>query len=187
MDLPSRPLPKWFTANLLRSNRRYQCRTIHTKGPHVIDAKIEHLFSYHADLKFPPEVIGPVAEGIRVTYYILGGDVHGPRCQGKLLPVGGDWLLVRKDGICMIDVRATVEMHDGALVYMTYQGFLDPGPDGYDAFLNGTLPPKFPIRTAPRFQTAHPAYLWMNRVQAYGIGEVDLANSRVVYDVHAAL
>jgi hypothetical protein len=64
---------------------------------------------------------------------------------------------------------------------------LDPGPNGYGAFINGTLPPKFPMRTAPRFQRAHPPYACMNRVQAYGVGEVDLVNALVSYDVCAAL
>jgi hypothetical protein len=107
--------------------------------------------------------------------------------RGKLLPAGADWLLIRKDGVGLVDVRATMEMQDGALVYAAYTGVLDPGPNGYEAFINGALPPKFPIRTAPRFQTAHPAYAWMNRVQAYGVGEVDLANALVSYDAYAAL
>ena len=117
---------------------------------------LEHLFSYTVSLRMPPEVIGPVAEGIRVTFYLAGGEIRGPRCQGKLLPVGADWLTIRKDGIGMVDVRATFEMHDGALVYSAYQGVLDPGPDGYEAFVKGTLPPKFPIRTAPRFKPRIP-------------------------------
>jgi hypothetical protein len=145
------------------------------------------LFSYTVSLKMPPEVIGPVAEGIRVNFYLAGGEIRGSRCTGKILPVGADWLLIRRDGIGIVDVRATMEMHDGALVYVAYTGVLDPGPNGYDSFLNGTLPPKFPIRTAPRFQTAHPGYTWMNRVQAYAVGEVDLANALVSYDVYAAL
>ena len=149
--------------------------------------KIEHLFSYTASLRMPPEVIGPVAEGIRVNFYVTGGVISGPRCSGKLLPAGGDWLLIRKDGIGVVDVRVTMEMDGGALVYSAYTGLLDPGPNAYEAFLNGTLPPRFPIRTAPRFQTAHPDYLWMNRVQAYSVGEVDLAGASVSYDVYAAL
>jgi hypothetical protein len=153
----------------------------------MIQPNFEHLFSYTVSLQMPPEVIGPVAEGIRVNFYLAGGAISGPRCTGKLLPVGADWLLIRKDGIGLVDVRTTLEMHDGALVYSAYTGVLDPGPNGYDAFLNGTLPPKFPIRIAPRFQTAHPDYAWMNRVQAYGVGEVDLVNAQVSYDVFAAL
>ena len=147
----------------------------------------EHLFSYTVTLHMPPEVIGPVPEGIRVTFYLSGGDVSGPRCNGKLLPVGADWILLRRDGVGMVDVRATMQTDDGALIYTTYNGVLDPGPDGYEAFLNGTMPPKFPIRIAPRFQTAHPAYAWMNRVQAYGVGEVDLADGSVTYHVYAVL
>jgi hypothetical protein len=160
---------------------------LHCKGDDMTDTNIEHLFSYTVSLKMPPELIGPVAEGIRVIFYLAGGEISGPRCAGKVLPVGADWLLIRKDGIGVVDVRATMEMHDGALVYAAYTGVLDLGSNGYEAFVNGTLPPKFPIRTAPRFQTAHPAYAWMNRVQAYGVGEVDLANALVSYDVYAAL
>jgi len=148
---------------------------------------IEHLFSFTVSLHMPPEEIGPVAEGIRVNFYLAGGEIRGPRCSGKLLPVGADWLLTRKDGVGKVDVRATMEMQDGALVYAAYTGLLDPGPKAYEGFLNGTLPPKFPIRTAPRFQTSHPDYLWMNRVQGYGVGEVDLASASVAYDVYAAL
>jgi len=105
---------------------------------------------------------------------------------GEVAP-GRRWLLIRKDGIGLVDVRTTMEMHDGALVYAAYTGVLDPGPNGYEAFLNGTLLPKFPIRTSPRFWTEQPAYQWMNRVQAYGVGEVDLVNAQVTYDVYAAL
>src|ERR1017187_5684962 len=104
----------------------------------MIQPNFEHIFSYTVSLKMPPEVIGPVAEGIRVNFYLAGGEISGPRGAGKLLPVGADWLLIRKDGIGLVDVRATLEMHDGALVYAAYTGVLDPGLNGYDAFLNGT-------------------------------------------------
>jgi hypothetical protein len=150
-------------------------------------SNFEHLFSYTVSLHMPPEVIGPVPEGIRVTFYLSGGVVTGPRCSGKVLPVGADWLLIRKDGIGVVDVRSTLQTDDGALIYVTYNGVLDPGTDGYEAFLNGTLPAKFPIRTAPRFQTANPVYAWMNRVQAYGVGEVDMVNASVTYHVYAVL
>ena len=53
----------------------------------MINTKIEHLFSYTVSLKMPPEVIGPVAEGIRVNFYLAGGEISGPRCASKSLPV----------------------------------------------------------------------------------------------------
>jgi hypothetical protein len=128
-----------------------------------------------------------VPEGVRVTFYLAGGPVSGPRCTGKVLPVGADWILLRKDGIAVIDVRTTMQTDDGALIYVTYNGVADLGPDGYEAFLKGAPPPTFPIRIAPRFQTAHPSWVWMNRVQAYGVGTVDMASASVTYDVYAVL
>ena len=153
----------------------------------MTEPKFEHLFTYTVTLKMPPEVIGPVAEGIRANFYIAGGVISGPRCQGKVLPVGADWIVIRKDGVANVDVRATLEMKDGALVYTVYNGVADPGPDSYEQFLAGTLTPQFPIRIAPRFYTAHPAYQWMNRIQAYGVGVVDMAKAEVTYDIYAVL
>lgn len=152
----------------------------------MAECKLEHLFSLVVDLKLPPEVIGPVPEGIRANFYLAGGLVDGPRFRGKVLPVGADYLLLRKDGIGLLDVRATFESHDGALVYAPYTGVLDAGADGYERFLRNDLPPTMPIRTVLRFLTAQPAYAWMNRLQCFGVGEVDLARSRVCYEIYAA-
>ena len=70
---------------------------------------LEYLFSYWATLA-PPEVIGPMAEGIRVHFYVTAGEVSGPKMRGQLRTVGGDWLLLRPDGVGLLDVRATMEL-----------------------------------------------------------------------------
>ena len=98
-------------------------------------AGLDHLFSYSVTLQGPPEVIGPVPEGVRVNFYVTGGEVTGPRIHGRLRPVGGDWLTLRRDGIGMLDVRATLETHDGAVVDVSYRGSGDLGLDGYESFL----------------------------------------------------
>jgi hypothetical protein len=36
-------------------------------------------------------------------------------------------------------------------------------------------------------QTASPAYAWINRLQCLGVGECDLVQNRVAYDVYAAV
>lgn len=145
----------------------------------------EYLCSYTASLKNPPEVIGPVPGGLRVNFYVTGGEVTGPKLQGTLRPVGGDWLTVREDGIGILDVRATIESHDGALIEVTYNGVADLGEDGYQRFIDGEVPTKFPLHTAPRFRTAHPDYLWLNRLQCINVGEADLTSFIVRYDVFA--
>ena len=148
------------------------------------DYELEHICSIKATLKNPPEVIGPTPEGLRLNVYITGGEVWGPRLNGRLRPVGADWLTIRSDGVGVLDIRATMETEDGALIYVAYQGLADAGEDGYQKFLEGTPPPRVPIRGAPRFHTSHPDYLWLNRIQCLNVGEVDLENWIVDYDLY---
>jgi hypothetical protein len=144
-----------------------------------------YLFSYNATVRVPPEVIGPVPEGIRANFYVTGGEMSGPMIRGTVLPVGADWLVIRRDGVGVLDVRVTMQTHDGALIYAPIMGVADLGSGGYDKFLQGNLPAKIAIRAAPRFQTAHPNYLWLNRLQCLNVGEIDTATGIVKYDVYS--
>jgi len=51
----------------------------------MIDYRLEHLFSYDAFLD--TELIGPVAEGLRINVYVKRGQISGPKLRGKLRPV----------------------------------------------------------------------------------------------------
>ena len=146
---------------------------------------LKHVFSYDATLS-PPELIGAVPDDIRVNFYVTGGEVWLPDGTriGKLRPVGGDWLTVRRDNQGVLDVRATVEMHDGALLYVSYNGLLDLGEGGYENLRNGTFPDKARIRSAPKVLTSSPAYAWLNSSQLLNVGEVDFRKGRVAYDVY---
>jgi len=150
----------------------------------VSSVDLEYICSYWATLA-SPEVVGPVAEGIRINLYVTDGEVSGPKMRGRLRTVGGDWLLLRTDGVGLLDVRATMELNDGALVYTTYGGVVDLGPDGYNQFLKGILPPRPELQIVPRYHTGHPDYLWLNRLQCVGVGVFDVAQSRVSYDIYA--
>lgn len=151
----------------------------------MIEYKLEHLFNYNATLT-DPEVIGPVADGIRLNFYVTGGKVKGPKVEGKLRGVGADWFTVKNDGVGMLDVRTTIETHDGALIYVTYSGILDLGKDGYKKILQGNMPESgAAIRTSPRCQTAHPDYEWLNRLHCLGIGQAFIERNEVIYDVYA--
>jgi len=146
---------------------------------------MEHICSYTVTLAQPFEMIGETPVGLRLNAYVTGGEVTGPRLRGRLLSVGGDWLTVRPDGVGVLDVRATIETHDGALIYVTYNGVLEFGADGYQRMLGGNPPLRAPIQAAPRFLTSHPDYLWLNRLQCLNVGMADLATSTVSYDTYA--
>ena len=145
---------------------------------------LEYIFSYTIQLN-RPEFIGPVPDGVRANLYSAGGTVDGPKASGKIRAVGGNWLVVRTDGVVMLDMRGTIETTDKARLYMTYTGMGDFGEDGYQMFLAGELPSHTLLRTAPRFQTAHPNYQWLNRFQCLGIGKIDFGSFEAVFDVYA--
>jgi hypothetical protein len=151
----------------------------------MFDCRTELLFSYRAGLQAPPELIGPVPEGLRATFYITGGPVEGERLRGRMLGVGADWFLVRRDGVGELDVRTTIQTADGALIYASYRGYGDLGEDGYDKFLRGELPKRLPLRILPSLRSAHPNYQWLHRLICVGVGEADLERFEVSYNVYA--
>ena len=145
---------------------------------------LEHIFSYSATIA-EPEVVGPVPGGVRANFYATGGEVTGPKLAGKVRPVGGDWLILRADGVTVLDVRNTLEVGEGALVDVALGGVGDLGADGYERFMRGELPPTVALRASARFQSAHPGFAWLNRLQCLAIGEFDSENTRAGWDVYA--
>ncbi len=77
----------------------------------------------------PPQKLGAVPHGVRSFVPVTGGDFEGPRLRGRILPGGGDWLLVRSDGVLELDLRITLETDDHALISMTFQGLRHGPPD----------------------------------------------------------
>ena len=152
----------------------------------AIERQLTHLFSYRLNWHMPLEIIGPVPEGLRVNFYISGGEISGPRLQGRILPVGAEWLTVRQDGVGILDLRTTFEAGNGALIYAPFPGVLDFGEDGYQSLLRGELAADgTPFHSAPRYQTAHPDLLWLNRLQCVGIGQVYPSRAEARCDVFA--
>lgn len=62
----------------------------------------------------PPLDFGHTQAGHRRVVQIAGGSVSGPRLQGRVLPVGADWQILRPDGTADLDARYTIQTDDGA-------------------------------------------------------------------------
>jgi hypothetical protein len=109
-----------------------------------------------------PMVLPHTPSGTRVIVEVEDAALEGERLSGKLKGhAAADWLTMAADGIGTLDVRATFETHDGALVFCTYRGRSDFGTPGN------------PIYTAPLFDTGDERYTWLNRIQAVSKGMVD--------------
>jgi Protein of unknown function (DUF3237) len=121
----------------------------------------------------PPQKLGAVPHGTRVIAPITSGSFEGPRLRGKVLPGGGDWTLLRADGVLELDLRITLETDDGALINMSSFGFRHGPADVLAALARGETvdPSKYYFRTTPRFETSAPSYAYLNRVIAIASGD----------------
>ena len=137
------------------------------------EPRLEVLYDMHVDLE-PPQVIGQTPQGMRQVFIVRGGTFQGPRMRGEVLPGGGDWALIRPDGVVQLDVRATLRTDDGALVYAQYGGLICAPPDVFQRLVQGEDVPldQYYFYTNPMFQTAAPQYGWLNRTMAVGRGRV---------------
>jgi hypothetical protein len=108
-----------------------------------------------------PVIVGEGPSGVRVIVETLSMVFGGDRLRGQMKGSGADWLTL-VGPVASMDVRATMETHDGALVYVQYTGRSD--------FSAG--PGSTPIYVAPVFETGDERYQWLNFVQAVGVGNL---------------
>lgn len=109
-----------------------------------------------------PIAIGEGPKGNRLVVGIDSMKLSGERIQAKLKGrAAADWFTI-VGTTASIDVRATLETQDGALIYLQYSGRSDVSK-GIGAA---------PMYVAPRFETSDERYLWLNAIQAIGKGSL---------------
>src|SRR5262245_41299749 len=132
-----------------------------------------HLFTISIELH-PILDLGATPAGHRRIVPVSGGRFSGERLRGEILPhAGSDLLLTRSDGAFQQDVRLALRTDDGALILMTYRGIRHSSAEVASLLARGGSvgPDRYYLRTAPFFETAAPAYEWLNRIVTVGIGE----------------
>jgi len=110
-------------------------------------------------------VVGDGPSGTRMIAEVKEATVQGDRLRGtRKGAASADWVtLVGTVG--SLDVRATFETDDGAVVLAQYRGRTDFGAGG-----------AAPIYVAPLFETGDERYAWLNLIQAVGKGTLDGSN-----------
>ncbi len=141
-------------------------------------------FLYHLDAELgPPVPIGDTPRGNRMIVPVLGGRFEGPRISGTIQPGGTDALLIRPDGITELDVRATLETNDGALIYCAYRGLATNVPAVMPRWAQGEeiSPDEYTITATPSFETSAPQYRWLH--ESVAIAKITLVRGGVSYEV----
>jgi truncated hemoglobin YjbI len=130
------------------------------------------------------ETVGVTADGLRINWHVVEGRFVGPGFDSTVLPGAADWMRIRSDGIGIVNVHACFETSNGARVYGSYAGHFDLGEDGYARALREEYAPLPPVVVTPTYATADPELAWLNRVQCFGVGRVDMKAFRVQFDVY---
>ena len=145
----------------------------------------EPISTIHAELEAIMS-LGQTPLGERRIINILGGPVRGPRLNGRVLPGGADWQIIRADGVADIQARYTIESDAGARILVSSEGLRHGPPDIIAKLARGENvdPSLYYFRTLMRFETADPAVDWMNRILAIAHGQREARAVRLdVYEV----
>ena len=119
-----------------------------------------------------PRVLAGTPAGTRMIFEVESGGIEGDRLQGRMTGTSAaDWMTLGADGTGSLDVRALLETHDGALVFVHYTGRVDL-TGGHGA----------PVYATPRFDTGDDRYRWLNPIQAVGKGVLD--GSTLTYELY---
>ncbi len=125
--------------------------------------------------------------GNRMIFTVTGGTVTGERLAGRLLPGGGDWVLLGSDRIARLDVRATVETDDGELIHLTNTGrtVLSDGAMSLIGSGERAEAGRIYSRSSPLFETGSERYAWLNGIVTVAVNEIAL--DRVGYRIFEVL
>lgn len=104
-----------------------------------------------------PERPGPNAaskDGVRDEIWpIVGGRFEGPRIRGIVIPGGGDFPVVRPDGVTIVDALYRLKTDDGVTIIIHNKGLAYPqGAGNWDKY-----------RLVPEFTAPVGKYDWLNR------------------------
>ena len=130
------------------------------------------IFTIHAELAGIMN-LGRTPYGERRIIDILGGTVRGPKLNGRILPGGADWQIIRADGAADIQARYTIETDAGARILVTSDGLRHGPPDVMEKLARGddVDPSLYYFRTVMRFETSAPEVSWLNRILALARGQ----------------
>jgi hypothetical protein len=118
------------------------------------------------------QLFGSTPYGERRVIDILGGRVHGPRLNGRILPGGTDRQIIRADGVTDLTARYSIATDAGGLILVNSDGLRHGPPEVLAAIARGeqVSPTLYYFRTVMRFETADPACAWLNRIIALATG-----------------
>jgi Protein of unknown function (DUF3237) len=135
------------------------------------EPRFELLFKMSLEVA-EPDQIGETHAGDRRVIGVSGGVFEGPGLKGRVLPGGSDWIVVRRDGVLVQDVRLVLQTDDGHNILVSYRG-MRHGPEAVMERVNNgedPAPSEYYFRTTPVFEAPEGKYAWLNKLLAFAVG-----------------
>ena len=130
---------------------------------------------------------GDIGTGVRRIIPIIGGEVKGEGINGKVLPFGADFQIIRPNELIELEAKYAFETDDGAVVYVENKGIRFGPVDLLEKLKRGEpVDPKLIyFRTVPKFETGAEKYRWL--MEHIFVASAARHADRVVIDVHQVL
>lgn len=129
----------------------------------MVDAITTELaFEIRAKVSKPLE-FGAGPNGSRMVFRIIDGTVSGPKFEGRILPGGADYALVRADGVTVVEAHYVIQNVDGTCVYVKNKGLFIASQDATDRMDRGDPVDDDEIyfRAAPVFDAPDGPHSWL--------------------------
>ena len=126
---------------------------------------------------------GEIGTGVRRIIPIIGGEVKGETINGKVLPFGADFQIIRPNELIELEAKYAFETDDGAVVYVENKGIRFGPVDLLQKLKRGEPvdPDLIYCRTVPKFETGAEKYRWL--MENMFIASAARHADRVVIDV----
>jgi len=155
-----------------------------TTMPEPLAPTLEHAFTIELQLT-AAQWVRPSAMGeSRGAVFVASGSVTGPRLRGRVIPMsGGDYPLVRPNGVIDFDARYLLEAEDGAIIYMQNRGYRWASAEVMERLRRNEPVPshEYYMRVSPKFDAPAGPHEWLAQHVFVGTAEKVPHGNRIHY------
>jgi hypothetical protein len=151
---------------------------------HPFAPELEFAFTVDIELTKPiwvePSSMGTTRAGI----WAAEGTFEGPRIKGRVIPMsGGDYPLVRPNGVIDFDARYFLEADDGTVIYLQSRGYRWAEGDAMERMARNEPvgPGEYYMRVSPKFDVPEGPHEWLGKHVFIGVAEKLPRANRIHY------
>lgn len=152
-----------------------------TSPPPIAAVEVEYVFTIRID--FRERIRFETPAGKRIYVPPAGGEIWGPRLQGRVLPYSG----ADYSDAYGANAHYMLEAADGSPIYINNRGYLYPVDGSATRFEDPTWggEQEFYFRTTPQFDTPVGPHDWLTRTVIVGTGRRHADPDHTIFTYYA--